>query len=867
MLEIDNKKIMNRLSKRSLKNNKMRNIFVIIAIVLTTTLMTTVFTCGVSFYKTYDFHARMGKGVDSDGDINGGFDQYEKVKEHDEVKKAGILCDLATSYIRSKEVTGNRIYLKYADSSLFEMNYVKPIEGDYPKTSEDILVPTFFLDLFSMPYEVNQKVSLNVPITEDGKEIIKPITFNICGYYKAVIPPTSNYGEIFTDFSFIDKYNPQLPKGLNEINIQTKSLNSFSSSFEAMEILDKISKDVGGTGISISPDFYNASKLSDSITMLVPILVLALLVALCGYFLIYNIFDISVINDIQFYGLLKTIGTTKKQIKKLIRKQVIILSITSIPIGLIIGYLIGIKFAPMVISMTTYKDFMKLSKSPYIFIISSIFVFLTILISCRKPMRMASQISPVEAVKYAGDISKKKVKINKRTKKNNIYRMGFANVLRNKKKTLVTVISISLSSIIFIVVCNVTIGYDEYKISDRYSQSDISIYHHTAKWHQEVPYKPIDYKLYEDIQKLDIVNKADIYYMGRTYPDYKNRGDIRTDYFSKSELKNKGLLKEEINSIMKARNGYYCDLLNEKGNVAVSTLGVPAEKIETEIKNCEILSGNVDKEKFKTGNYIIFQSPNDFYHESDVGGNIIKAGDKLDLSFYDYARDIYIDKEFTVMAVIESQDMFGQYNIMNKDSIILSNKAFQEIYSNYKEQILTIEIYTKEHLSKQDVDKIERLIRSTGNFQIEMESKYEWLQNFIEEKRAISIMGYSLSFIIGFIGILNMINTLITSILMRRRELASLQSIGMTKKQLKRMFLAEGGSLSLLSLVTILPVSLYLSIMTANSLMFSGFNLLIYLISLIGICLLLFILSITVASIMIKNITKESIVERLRITE
>ena len=142
------------------------------------------------------------------------------------------------------------------------------------------------------------------------------------------------------------------------------------------------------------------------------LLVSSLLDGATGYLIIYNIFYISVVQDIRFYGLLKTVGTTKKQIRAIIRRQALVLSIVGIPIGLAAGYGVSELLFPFVMEITSYTDLgISLKIRPQVAVFGIVFALLTVFISCRKPGKIAGSVSPVEAVRYTeGKGSRKKRK-------------------------------------------------------------------------------------------------------------------------------------------------------------------------------------------------------------------------------------------------------------------------------------------------------------------------------------------------------------------------------------------------------------------------------------------------------------------------
>ena len=190
---------------------------------------------------------------------------------------------------------------------------------------------------------------------------------------------------------------------------------------------------------------YTGSQLTenmDPITVLLVVVVLVLIL-LTGYLIIYNVFQISVANDIRFYGLLKTIGTTGRQIKAMLRQQALLLSCVGIPIGLVVGWLVGSQLAPAVMAqLDGVSDVV--SVSPVIFLGSAAFALLTVFLSCARPGRMAAKVSLVEAVRYTEGSGKGR-KERKSRKGFSLAGMAWANLGRSKGKTVITVLSLTLA--------------------------------------------------------------------------------------------------------------------------------------------------------------------------------------------------------------------------------------------------------------------------------------------------------------------------------------------------------------------------------------------------------------------------------------
>ena len=205
---------------------------------------------------------------------------------------------------------------------------------------------------------------------------------------------------------------------------------------------------------------YTSSQLESKLDpeLVIAIAAFLLLVIFTGYLIIYNIFQISVAGDIRFYGLLKTIGTTPRQLKRIIRQQALLLCLIGIPAGLLLGYGIGAVLVPVVLhSIQLDTGITTISTSPVIFLGSMLFALLTVLLSCSKPGKMAAKVSPVEATKYTDVMQTKKKRRSIRGAK--LHQMAFANLGRNKKKTVLVVVSLALSVTLFNALCAFVGGF------------------------------------------------------------------------------------------------------------------------------------------------------------------------------------------------------------------------------------------------------------------------------------------------------------------------------------------------------------------------------------------------------------------------
>ena len=862
MLKNNNRQIIKKLSNRSLKVNKMRNIFAILAIALTTLLITTTIVGGITFYNTNKVYMNVSSyGVDADGYIDFNIKNIDKLNKINNIKKKGIIQLASTDVIQNEVLLAENVCLFATDDKdAYEMMAVVPIEGTYPKKANDILLPSWVLDVLNINKNIGETVSLDIVINNE----VKSIDFNLCGYYESLVIRGTGTIRAFVSNEFISKYN----KGITEIEGTTtvlltlKNINSNSSYDTVQEELNKISNEIDGTKAKVHPKYDSEKSISgdSQIQQFIAIAVGIVLIIATGYLIIYNIFYISVSKDIKFYGLLKTIGTTSKQLKRIIIRQALKLSIIGIPIGLVLGYAVATFIIPMALSVTFMGNIVVVSKSPLNFILSILFSLVTVLISCNKPGRIAGKVSPIEAVRFVSSDSQNLKKKNKKgTNGAKLNKMAWSNIVKNKKRVMLSVLSISLSAVIVIFTISATLGIDPEAHAENEVVADIQIVNVVNQFHGKVEYQPITEDLINKVKGLDIVEDARINYKAIT----PNEDGIIYDFGVEFVLS--GKLKEEVKrgiesgnqNIMTTRIGFADNMM------MANLTALKADRLGKELEKFEVIDGKIDEEEFKKGDYIIYNV--------GVGESyVIKAGDILPLTMKIPDEDGVVKevtKEFKVMAVVG--DSTGGFSASNMTELNIEENAFKELFPDYNNYIKSIDIDLKDNVDLTEADEeIGKIINESGNTMLFLSSKNYYIDAMEEMKLIVSLIGGTVALILGFIGIINVINTMLTSIISRKLEFSMLESIGMTNSQSKKMILFEGMYYIILTAVLVIPLGLVASFLAPMMLpIYGGFKIGIYLVSVIVAMSIISIIMLIVPLIGYKNISKESIVERLRIAE
>ena len=861
MLQNNNTEIIKKISNRSIKVNKMRNIFAILAIALTTLLITTTIAGGITFYNTNKAYMNVSAyGVDADGYIN--ITDESKLKNIENIKKIGAVQLASEDVIKNSILAKEQVVLEATDDkATYEMMAIVPIEGAFPKEAEDILLPTWVLDLLEIDRKVGEKVTLDIVINNE----VKSIDFNLCGYYESLVTRGVGRTRALVSNKFVGKYNKEITKvdGTKTAYVNLKNIKS-NSSYDAVQgELQKIADKVEANKVKAHPKYDNDEKVTinkDMIQQATAVLLAIVLVIATGYLIIYNIFYISVTKDIKFYGLLKTIGTTSKQLKKIIIKQALKLSIIGIPIGLILGYGVAVLILPIALSFTIFGNIVVVSKNPAIFILSILFSLITVLISCNKPGKIAGKVSPIEAVRFvSSDVEKSKKKDKKGTNGAKLNKMAWSNIVKSKKRVILSIFSISLSAIMVIFTISATMGINPEKHAENQMVADITVGNVIGHFWGEVEYDPITEDLISKIEALDFVKEV-----RRNYSAIAP-GTMGEMFDFGIEMNLEGKIKEEFDVGEKSgkQNIRYSMFAPADNKIRANVTALKSDRLDKELEKFEVIDGEIDTEKFKSGEYLIY---NVFVGEPYV----IKAGDILPFTMMvpdENGNLKEVKKEFKVMAVVA--DRQEGWSASNMDTFNIEENAFKELFPQYEKYIKSVDIDLKDNVDLVVADnEISKIINESGNIMLMLTSKNYYIDGMKEMKTILLIVGGVVALILGLIGIINVTNTMLSSLLSRRVEFAMLESIGMTTNQIRKMLLFEGGYYILLTSLIIIPLG-FIASFTAPMVMpiYGGFNLGIYMLSLIIAISLISILMLIVPLIGYKFISKESIVERLRIAE
>lgn len=887
MIRVSNKKCIHNLSKKSMAASKTRNIIAILAIALTTILFTALFTIAMSINDSFQEANFRQVG----GFSHGGFkyltnEQFNELKDDSLISKYGLrrFLGMPTDVPFNK----NHVEIGYSDKNQAHWMYCDPVEGRLPKEgTNEAATDLEVLKLLGIQPKLGAEFT--VAFLVDGIETTQ--TFALCGWWEKDEVTVANH--ILIPESRINTI-------LEELGIHTPGSDGMTGSWN-LDVMFKNATNIdnnlntilakhGYQSESKSSDMpyiatgvnwgYTGAQLSDSIDPMTVLAIVAMLVLiiLTGYLIIYNVFQISVVGDIRFYGLLKTIGTTGKQIKRIIRKQALTLSLVGIPVGLLAGWMVGSKLTPVVLNRLNGVAVDVVSVNPLIFVISTVFALITVLLSCSKPGRMAAKISPVEAVRYTESGVSKKV-TRKGTKGISLFQMAKANMGRSKSKTVVTVLSLSLA----VVLLNATVmfanGFDMNKYLSANSVSDFIVA--DAGYFQVGQFFSADSVLSEETIET-ITEQGGITDRGRVYGKTSNVEEFVTeDYFRQrvGKWNEPDTIDQMLEYKERSTDGKIVDQVQISGMEPYT------------LDKLEVLEGDLSS-LYKSGKrYIAAVYSEDDYSNPDMESHWANLGDTVTLRYvdeYEYYNPVtgeiysdpeaiednqpyrtralkYTDVNYEVVALVSVPSSLS-YRYSGIDEFILNDQTFIQdtgtanvmlyAYDTTEESISSMEAFLSDYTNN-------------VNQSCDYESKATYQAEFDSFRRMFLLLGSALSFIIGLIGILNFINAILTGIIARKREFAMLQSIGMTGKQLKTMLVYEGMLYAIGSVICSFIIFLIMGPLASSALnsMFWFFTYHLTLAPIFMIAPIFTLLGCIVPLIVYRSVSKQTVVERLRDVE
>ena len=809
-MNVKNSACIRRLAWKTLLASRTRNLIAIAAIALTTLLFTALFTLALSINEGFQQNNFRQAG----GFSHGGFkyltqQQFEALQDDPRIAQWGVRRFLGMP--RDVPFTKAHVEISWCDENEAHWMYCDPVQGRLPQEGTDeAATDTHVLELLGVEPELGAQFTLTFAV--DGQETTQ--TFTLCGWWEYdeaivanhVLIPESRVDAVLAEVGVAPEAPADGMTGCWNLDVMLKSgARHIERDIEQILADHGYQSETAGdnyiaTGVNWG---YTGAQLSENLDPMTAIAIaaVALLIVFTGYLIIYNVFQISVAGDIRFYGLLKTIGTTPRQLRRIIRLQALALSAAGIPAGLALGWLLGAQLTPVVAARLNGVRAVT-SVSPWIFAAAALFALCTVLLSCRRPGRMAGKVSPVEAVRYAEGGGKARAKARK-ARRVTPFTMAWANLGRSKGKTAVTVLSLSLAVVLLTVTVNFAGGFDMDKYVANFTASDFIVANAGKLQSGNVGFTDdmgLPQQAIDDIDAQGGVTAGGVVY-GHTGSVLEY---VTEDWFRQS--KGFWASPEQLDDLIRLTGR------NEAGDLAAGAQlsGMSAFALD----HLTVLAGDLAPLYEPGSRAIAAVYAEDEYGSADLNSHWAQLGDTVTLryieqsEFYDpdtgevwaAYEDIpdganyierptqYRDVDYTVTALVSVPSALS-YRYYGNDEFILNDKTF--VQDTGTDSVM---YYAFDTTDEANAAMEAFLANYTENVDptLDYESKATYAGEFESMRSMFLLLGGALSFIVGLVGVLNFFNAVLTGIIARRRELAVLQAVGMTGRQLRAMLVWEG---------------------------------------------------------------------------
>ena len=802
--------LLKKLTIKNLKLNKKRTIVTIIGIMLSVALVTAVATMYASGLKSLVIYEKYIKGDFHVEFMDVPSDDVKNIKNNNGVENVYLTQEIGYAPLKDSKNSGKPYaYVMSFDKAALENLSIRLTSGRLPQNEDEIIIPTHLKTNGRMDIENNKEITLEVGervsgtyklnqyvgYDADNEKIIntKQKTYKIVGVYERSATNIEPYiAPGYTFISYIDdnnftgnvnvyaKYNKVGSKnhikvtadiiGVNADVLNKYYYGSFDNEEELINVREELDKARYGTDfnsylIALENDPIRNSGIGN---LGYVVIVVCIIIVFTSVFCIKNSFDISITEKIKQYGMLRSIGATKKQIKSNVFYEATILGLIGIPLGLLLGFIAS--YILIIVCNILLKDLltgglnMVLSYSVISYIVAILLGIITIYLSALKSARKASKISPIDSIRNSANLKLKSKKLKTPKLINKIFGVGgeisYKNIKRNKKSYRTTIVSLTISVLVFIALTYFMNAFmSEIKQEVNATEYNINYY---IKNNEE---KNIINKINQTVKLDNIKNYSIIRTTNGTFnnPKYNiEQENINDNIYIVS------IGEEAYKKYLKSLNLNYDDVKDK---------GILVDEIKYSVnKNDKIVNKQDRLYKYNKGDIVSMN----LYIESNETNINLSVGAISDV------RPFGLQKNTEEVYFVVSDEYYDKIN------------GGSQYYNVYFDS-------TNASKLQDDIDKILKDERySVDN----KEENVRIIRNLI---LLIGIFLYGFITVIILISVTNIFNTITTSMELRKPEFAMLKSVGMTSKEFNKMIRLESIFVCTKSLIFGIPIGLAIS--------------------------------------------------------
>ncbi|MCM1256812.1 MAG: ABC transporter permease [Roseburia sp.] len=814
-----------RIAVQNMKYHKSKNILIGIAIFLTTLLLFLVPTIGKDMIdgqfalinKLYpSFHA-LFRNVDVKTE--------EQLSVYHDILVHGLRSDVGNMVAEDAEIS-----MMYLDAKGLEFYNMELKEGSLPKKENEIVVSKGILAKLRQRAKIGDTVTIPYQVLRGNTlDFAEEKQFVVTGFLEDQSEDQTMFASLVSEELLKSEVPAEKIRYRYLFQVETTE-DDRTDEIEnrILELAERFG--IPEEDVKVNSDYLMANYVDP---VIVPVIIgIMCIIVFAGVVTIYSIYYVGISERVREFGKIKAMGATKKQLKNIVLWEGISVAMIAMPIGLIFGSLLTkviiqmfVQFSDS-ISATTLNQILESGELPLyhmsLYLLAVVITLLTVRLGLQKPMSVVSKISEIEAIRYQGNADERgkggrAKKVRKSNREMSVFKLAKIYIIEKKKNSFITVFAMSLTGIFVVVVATVLACAD--------------------------PKKSADNSL---VGQYEVVARAE--FGNREHPEREWSNVIENNPLTE-ELKQQIRGIEGVLDVIEFTQVYGSS--DTFGDEIWAMRGVPKECMDQLLNG--ITEGSATYEDLKTGKKCILDKNMFFWFPE------LQLGDILTLKLKDKAETV---AEVEIIAIGDYPSGFSQFGYM-----LMANEGLEKICQGNLESAFSI--FAKEKYNEQTMEALEDLTEEN-----ELLGLHTWKEEYETWKSGLSVTtaaAYSFLGILGTICIMNVINTMIHSVHIRKKEIGMMQAMGMSNHQLVKMLRMEGlfytaGTLILsVGLGSILGYPVYL---TAKDL--GWFNISEYhypFDAVIVVTVILFVVQMLLAGVLGGSVKKESLIERIRYSE
>ena len=725
--ENDTSAIVKKLAGRSMQADKRNKAFLLLTIAISVCMVFSILLISTGTQEKFKNTQRNKAQI---GILGVTDEQTAQLHQNENITWVGEYSALGVFYVENKTIT-----VAYGNEDYFLHQEEKTFQGSVPQKADEIMLPQNYLDFLGKSYQTGDTISIDLTGTGQKAE------YTLSGVL-------NNTKESNGYFIYVSK---ELARDLAKDSFQVTAYTRLNTdAISSTAILDFASKAIQNTGIveeQVMLTEYIA-VMSGVITSGIPIPVplLAALTAILAATIVYGVFYTKIVKNVQMFGQLRTLGMTKRQIKRMAGKEGRLYALTGIPLGLVIGALIGFIGCP---------DGFQLKTTVIYAVLIAAVAFMTVNIAIFKPVRVAMNTSPVEGAKYLTYAGKAKnsPKLHRKLTPSHLAKL---NIQRNRQKAALTLLMLGVSGALLLVTSTVAGSID--------------------------PEKQASFKYYPAGNILIQIKNT----VGSSFDNEAEPYGSAKLQLEENPLEDQTLMQEleKIDGVEKitAFDSVYMTVTFSGGSGSITSISdffPTLNREQTEEKQAVLSSGTADYDDMVEKNGILVEE------------GIAQVGDTLKIEGRSFDGSIF-NVEAVVVGTYNRSDLMENSPVVPGSPYFMMTYDTAEKLTGITEQTGILAVKNSDGHFDEVLTAVQEIADENGK--IEVNTIDQTIKNIQHQYRASINALYMASAILFVFGSISLMNMLMVDFQNRKREFGLLKAVGATQKQLKSMLDREIGS-------------------------------------------------------------------------